>query len=517
MIKKKNIKPSLLPALSLSALLASSLLVSCDLDYAPENTYVDEKVYKMEKTSEAALMGAYVRLDVFLSGAPQDQNNNANSGYAYLLGDLGTENLEARDNSATYLAMQTSEYTSAQHSDLLYNLWLWGYNAADYANNIIAGVQRYARYDEAKSRQFVAEARFIRAYVYLQLLTMFGDQALLNHPDGPGIVLRLEPYNGYDPNHHSPRSSNELCWQQIISDLTQAIPDLPAQALEPSQRVRATQAVAQALLARTYLRKATASGNVAELSAAAEQARAVLANESYTFATEPTEYSTNLFPSNEYSQLSGYPNPSGRSGEVLFMEPSRVYTDNFPNGLSYYRKQSYFVPSAMRNIYDATDVRRLLFVAQGSLSDNPNDFTSGKYRGGSYDDVIYLRLAEVKLTLAEAAARVAGAVTQEAVDQLNAVHQRAYATASRPAAYTLSSFASLDDFLREVLTERRRELCHEGMYRFDLMRTNNLLGDSKLATIPQNRWNLPVPEYEIRITEGLVSQNSGYEETGVEE
>ena len=62
---------------SIKYLLICSLmtLASCELDYAPENTLVDEKVYKNEKTAEAALMGNYVRLNVFMAGAPQDQNN----------------------------------------------------------------------------------------------------------------------------------------------------------------------------------------------------------------------------------------------------------------------------------------------------------------------------------------------------------------------------------------------------------------------------------------------------------
>lgn len=47
--------------------LAASLFsfCACNLDYAPENTLVDEKVYKTQKTAEAALLGAYVRLNVF--------------------------------------------------------------------------------------------------------------------------------------------------------------------------------------------------------------------------------------------------------------------------------------------------------------------------------------------------------------------------------------------------------------------------------------------------------------------
>ena len=63
------------------ACLAATLSTSCNLDYAPENTLVDEKVYNNQKTAEAALLGAYVRMNVFYAGAPQDQNNYSNAGY----------------------------------------------------------------------------------------------------------------------------------------------------------------------------------------------------------------------------------------------------------------------------------------------------------------------------------------------------------------------------------------------------------------------------------------------------
>lgn len=38
----------------------------CNLDLAPENVMVNENVYKNETTAEAALFGAYVRLNSFL-------------------------------------------------------------------------------------------------------------------------------------------------------------------------------------------------------------------------------------------------------------------------------------------------------------------------------------------------------------------------------------------------------------------------------------------------------------------
>ena len=160
--------------------------------------------------------------------------------------------------------------------------------------------------------------------------------------------------------------------------------------------------------------------------------------------------------------------------------------------------------------YDANDVRRTYLIRTGSRSENPDDSTCMKYSGGQCDDVIFIRLAEVKLTYAETLVRVGGAVTQEAVNQLNDIHQRAYPDGSEPEAYTLADFPSADDFLRTVLTERNRELAYEGHYRWDLMRTGNFLGDAKLGAVDKARWNLPVPEYEIRISEGVISQNSGY-------
>lgn len=120
-------------------------LTSCNLDYAPENTLVDEKVYKNEKTAQAALMGAYVRLDVFLAGAPQDQNNYANSGYLFLMGDIMTDNLTARESSSDFVAAETGEYTTAQHDGMLYQMWNNGYNAIDMANNVISGIQKIWR------------------------------------------------------------------------------------------------------------------------------------------------------------------------------------------------------------------------------------------------------------------------------------------------------------------------------------------------------------------------------------
>ena len=485
-------------------------LTSCELDYAPENTLVDEKVYKNERTAEAALMGNYVRLNVFIAGAPQDQNNYANTGYTYQLGDLTTENFAIRENMTGYLAVDKGEFSSSEHDGLLKNIWYWGYNAIDFSNNIIKGIARYGQYDEAVERQHVAEAKFIRAYIYFYLLAVYGDQALLGNDTGDGVVLNLEPYNGYNPNEVSGCSSNAAIWEQIILDLEDAIADLPASVPDIKSRIRANKAVAQALLSRVYLYKGTYTNNQTELGLSRDLANSVLKTTGYTFSNSSTEFSTALFPSNEYTQSGSYPDPTTRSNELIFYQPSRIYADDYPSGISYYRKNTLYVPATMKDLYDENDVRRTYLIWRGSSSDNVKDSTTMKYSGGEYNDIIYIRLAEVKLTYAETLVRTQNAVSEEAVAQLNDVHQRAFPEGMKPTLYTKADFPTVESFLKELLKERNRELAYEGHYRWDLMRTNNLLGDKKLGAIDKARWNLPVSDYEIRLSDGKIKQNTGF-------
>ncbi len=495
--------------LSAAALLLT--LASCELDYAPENQLVDEKVYKNERTAQAALMGCYVRLNVFLSGAPQDQNNYANNGYSLIYADMGTENLATRPTINDYVAMESSEYTSAEHDGMLSNLWHWGYNAIDFTNNVITGINKYGEYDSQKQLQHIAEAKFIRAYSYFQLLCHFGDKALMGNDNGMGVVMRLDPYSGYNPEDIQGRETNANCWAQIITDLNEAIPDLPDEVPAAAARIRANKAVAKALLSRVYLYKGTYADNKEELGKARDLAAEVLATGGYTFNQSADELTDALFPSNEYSQETDYPNPTTRSNELIFFEPSRISTDNYPNGIYYYRKTTYYVPATMTAKYDANDIRATKLLWQGSPTDTPDDITSKKYSANSYCDVIYMRLSEVKLTYAEATARTTG-VSDQAVSHLNDVYRRAFPAGEKPAYYSTSDFAGASDFIKRVLVERNRELAYEGHYRWDIIRTNNTVGDTKMGAIDPARWNMPVPEYEIRISYGAITQNSGYAE-----
>lgn len=502
-------------------------LTGCELDYAPENTLVDEGIYKYEKTTEAALMGAYVRFNAFVAGAPDNQNYYANTGTTFLCADLGTDNLSAQDDATDFLAIEKAEYTSTQHEQngTLYNLWNKGYNAIDMANNIIRGIEEYGAYTPAMMAQHTAEAKFIRAYCYFEMLLMFGDQALLGQDDKPGVLIRLTPFDGYVPGETVSRETNAGVWRRILSDLEDNLTDLPEAVPAIDERIRANQAAAKALLSRVYLYKGTYNNNQEDLGKAKQYAGEVLANSSYSCSTQRSEYLNTLFPYN-YSTTSDYaPDPSARSNELIFFQPSRMSTDKYPSGLGLYvNKRSIYVPAAMKDLYLNGDVRGFSderangtegqyqgLIAKGYGDERPTQLTTLKYDNwNGYSDVPYLRLTEMKLNYAEADVRTSGTITTDALKYLNEVRQRVFTSEYKPALYEAADFASVDDFLKTMLEERRRELAYEGHHRWDLMRTNNLLGDKKLGALPQNKWNLPIPEFEVRITEGMVEQNEGY-------
>lgn len=128
---------------------------------------------------------------------------------------------------------------------------------------------------------------------------------------------------------------------------------------------------------------------------------------------------------------------------------------------------------------------------------------------GSAIDFIVLRYADVLTMQAEALARQANAVTQEAVDRLNDVRDRAGLPLKQ-----VSDFASLDDFLDAVLTERGHELWFEGWRRSDLVRHGKFVEYAKLyknsRTADEHHVLFPLPQQVIDEGRGQVIQNPGY-------
>jgi starch-binding outer membrane protein, SusD/RagB family len=116
-------------------------------------------------------------------------------------------------------------------------------------------------------KQYVAEAKFFRAYVYFdKLLTSYG-----------GVILVKELLGLSSPEATSARASRDETIDFIISDLEAAIPDLPLESAIPTaDKGRVSKQAAQAFLGRVCLYEGTwqkfRSGNATRYNALLDKA-----------------------------------------------------------------------------------------------------------------------------------------------------------------------------------------------------------------------------------------------------
>lgn len=108
-------------------------------------------------------------------------------------------------------------------------------------NTLLLKATTYATPSEIK--QYVAEAKFFRAYVYFDLLQLYGDAIIVKS------LLDVEA-----PELKAARNSRQEVSDFIIADLKEAIPSLPLQsAIAAADQGRVSQGTAQALLSRVAL------------------------------------------------------------------------------------------------------------------------------------------------------------------------------------------------------------------------------------------------------------------------
>jgi len=125
-------------------------------------------------------------------------------------------------------------------------------------------------------------------------------------------------------------------------------------------------------------------------------------------------------------------------------------------------------------------------------------------------DIIQFRYADVLLSKAEAIANINGAPTQEAMDLVNQIRNRANLDD-----LLLADYASLDKFIDMLLMERGHEFwCENGEYRADLIRYNKLTERIKLIAgdqfVDEHKILFPFSLDNIIEGKGAFVQNPGY-------
>ena len=198
--------------------------------------------------------------------SPKGLEDGVNAAYTSLRSWYGTERghnmsefgtdiyTNGADGSWKFMNTYTTEFDS--QNGHVRELWDELYRGINTCNAVIDRSENVTGVNEVTKKQRIAEVKFIRAHNYFLMVQLFGP-----------IDLQLS--ENKVPNKAVTRSPVSAVYAAIIQDLTEAIPNLEATGKSVNYG-RATRAVAENLLAKVYMTKATAEGGSPADYAAAE-------------------------------------------------------------------------------------------------------------------------------------------------------------------------------------------------------------------------------------------------------
>ncbi|TCK55630.1 RagB/SusD domain-containing protein [Flavobacterium sp. 90] len=455
----KNISTKYISIFSFFLLLG---LTSCDnaLDVdLPSNQLSSESVYSTESTAEAAVNGIY-------------QSMVADFYYYRVHAVLGqtSDELVPRTGIANVFSSNEIPETDGTINTNWGELYKTIYNA----NNVVEGVTKSTTLNAAKSKNWIAEAKFLRAYSYFYLTNLWGNVPL---------VLTTN----VDVSALLPQSSQETVYAQIVLDLTDASKDLPTDYKNyKGERIRATKWAAEALLARVNLYQEKWTEAAAHATAVINQSG------SYKMITDLEHNNSPFISDNNEAIL-----------QIPYFNVDYTY-----EGSSVFTTGGTFLLRKGNALFETGDARKTNWTID--IKDRNGVFLGiapYKYQNGFNSSPIerstVLRLAELYLIRAEA--RVKSNDITGAQQDINVIRNRALLGST-----TLTDPNQLLDL---IALERQREFFAENGHRWlDLKRTGKL--DETLSVLPGKIWKstdslYPIPEPAIRSNPFLI-QNSGY-------
>lgn len=477
---------------------------SCEdmVDIEPEFAQDADSYFRTEADFENALIGAYDLLQ--------------NSYMTLWIGEIASDNSIAGGESVndTRSLHEIDEMTHNAVNPLLRDVLRFNYSGITRANYIFE-FKDNLEFD--RKEELLAEAAFVRAYYYLELVKIFG-----------GVPLVIDQRLGNDEATSLGRSTAEEVYAQIESDLTAAAAGLQWTA---AQKGRATRGAALSLLGRAYLYQdkfaeaATVldevinSGNYDTIQVATSDEYADL----FSVAQEDNEESVFEI---QYTGLEG-----GSFDCLVCLEGNLAvgfHSIRQYEGPVYSNGNSYNLPTAdLYNAFEVGDPRRdgSTLDIEAWVAANPGTtyavgggghtgYYNNKYlrrsaaeENGLPDQTLtsprnhrVVRYPDVLLMAAEAHNRKAGPNDGLAQTYLNMVRDRVGL-----GAVTATGTALTD----AIWNERRLELAGEGLRFFDLVRTGQAATEITDFVVGKHEL-FPIPQAEIDLSGGTWAQNPNY-------
>jgi hypothetical protein len=483
-------------------LLALTLLISCDdkLDLQPISDIGAEEFYKDAAQIDLAIVGIYNSMHGMLDKE-------------FVLTELRSDNTNMSPNNsvtANVTYRQVDRFVLTSQNLYVEDYWRACYRTISLANNVISQIDVVKDVDLAN--KFEAEARFFRAHAYFNLVRLWG-----------GVFIVDQPISGNQAKTMD-RSVPADVYDFIVNDLEFASTFLPAQA-SGGNLGRITNWAAKAELGKVYL----TLGGSTNIEKAITSLSDVVNNSPFSYLSS---YAAVFDIGNEYNT------------EVLFAV--RYQTGSLGLGAPF---ANYFAPiqsdnyvvtgsgdhlnvpsTSMSNSYPVGDQRKDVSMAdswtgfQGHVTDiryikkYNSDFATVDDSGNDWP---VIRFTDALLLLAEAINENNGP-TQDAINLINLVHQRAGLTA-----YTTGEIGTYFDFKLALELERKLEFAFENQRWFDLLRTGRAVTVMNEHFATEDQYNdpnrpefytdpiqdfqllLPIPQYEIDLNPSI-AQNIGY-------
>lgn len=206
--------------------LISFFVVACSDDFVrvTSNNIDTENYFNSEEEFESALIGAYDLLQ--------------STFYNVLVGEIASDNTLAGGESATDgpAIQQIDDMIHTPVNVQLRDIWGWMFAGVNRANFIL---EFQDKIDFENKPNIIAQAKFLRAYYYFELVKWFGPVPLV-------VDKRINFGDQFDLD----RTPVAEIYAQIEKDLIEAIQDLPEQQLMVG---KVTKGAAQGLLGKVYL------------------------------------------------------------------------------------------------------------------------------------------------------------------------------------------------------------------------------------------------------------------------
>ena len=472
-------------------------------DVVPDNTLAEDEAYSNNQRAEIAITGVYS------AAQSSPYTDGSNRGYPFgaantIQNDMRGEDMIAAPSFFLITYQSTHDVTTANNTGMWTTLFATINRANEVIEKLIAA-STAGTVTQATSLRGQAEARFLRALCYHELLVLFARP--FNHtPTASHLGLPIRRIAINTPQKvelakNEPRSTVAQCYDFILQDLDFAETNLPATNASTSLTItRATKGAAVALKTRVKLHKGDYAGVITEGAKLGTSA----ATGPYVSAAPYAVYRLTSTPDGPFSS----PGANLSNTESIFSIENSTIRNAGVNGsistmLSRAPGRALVVISPLiwnAPFWSPNDLRRTTLAGTNIPPAPSRSYFTTKYKDvPTFTDANpIIRYAEVLLNVAEAYSRTS-TLDPRALSLLNAVRNRSVTTVLDQ--FNIASFTTANALTQAVLNERRIEFLAEGRRYPDLHRlaldpifgTNGIPSKVTFAAATFASYNTAVP------------------------